>query len=364
MPVGDLPGWHQIFTDDFTTSAPVGSFPGSAYSKKWGARPDGSKDTSGRGTFYPSKVLSVANGALNMNIHTENGVHMVAAPQTKLFGSTGVGQLYGRYSVRFRSDSLYGYKTAWLLWPDSGVQSTDGEIDFPEGDLHSVIKGYVHHTYATSYSDQDWFKTTTTYTSWHTATIEWTPGKVVFILDGQTIGTSTTRVPNKPMHWTLQTETAMDGPVPSNSTAGNVQVDWVAVWAYAPGSNPTPTPSPAPTQSPSASDATIACSTTGSANPSVSQRGWTEHFGVNVTTPTSVSNAIVAFEVYDPSARKLYTTVTTVSLAAGQTKWVTANWKIPTNQATGTYSFKVLVYGTNWAPLYGTQWQCGSFSVT
>jgi hypothetical protein len=39
------------------------------------------------------------------------------------------GQLYGRYSVRFRSDSIPGYKIAWLLWPTS-ENWVQGEVDF------------------------------------------------------------------------------------------------------------------------------------------------------------------------------------------------------------------------------------------
>src|SRR5919199_132400 len=34
MPVGDIPGWHQIFTDAFTKTMPIGSFPG-AVASKW-----------------------------------------------------------------------------------------------------------------------------------------------------------------------------------------------------------------------------------------------------------------------------------------------------------------------------------------
>src|SRR5437660_700572 len=43
MPVGDIPGWHQIFTDDFTTDVPLGSFP-DAVSDKWSDYPDGWPD--------------------------------------------------------------------------------------------------------------------------------------------------------------------------------------------------------------------------------------------------------------------------------------------------------------------------------
>jgi hypothetical protein len=34
--------------------------------------------------------------------------------------------------VRFKTDSMHGYKGAWLLWPASEVWPRDGEIDFPE----------------------------------------------------------------------------------------------------------------------------------------------------------------------------------------------------------------------------------------
>jgi len=73
-------------------------------------------------------------GVLDNVIHTENGVHMVSAPEPVIPGGNP-GVPYGRYVVRFRSDAIAGYKTAWLLWPNSDNWPTDGEIDFPEGNL-------------------------------------------------------------------------------------------------------------------------------------------------------------------------------------------------------------------------------------
>ena len=232
MPTGDLPGWHQVFADDFNTPVPLGSFP-AAVSNRWGAYANTSHDTSGHGRYYPEKVLSVSDGKLNMFLHTENGEHLVAAPYPKVTSSPGYGQLYGRYAIRFRADALHGYKTAWLLWPDSQNWPHDGEIDFPEADLDNPIMGYVHHQGASASNDQDWFSTGARYPDWHTAIIEWTPGKVVFTLDGKVIGQTTNRVPSTPMHWVLQTETALDTAAPDNATQGYVQIDWVAVWARA-----------------------------------------------------------------------------------------------------------------------------------
>lgn len=231
MPAGDLPGWKLVFTDDFTTPVPLGSFP-SAVSTKWSAYPDGWKDTSKNGTYMPSKVVSIAGGVMDLYLHTEGGVHMVSAPVPKIPGAqgSGGGLLYGRYAIRFKADPVPGYKTAWLLWPDSESWPEDGEIDFPEGDLDDTICAFMHRQNGTSGGDQDAFCTQETYTSWHTAITEWSASEVRFLLDGKTVGTSTSRIPNTPMHWVIQTETALSGGAPSDSAEGHVQIDWVAVW--------------------------------------------------------------------------------------------------------------------------------------
>ena len=231
MPVGDLSGWHQIFSEDFNTDVPVGDFPGNVYGSKFRVYADGTRDTAGQqgapSRYEPSRVVSVSNGLLNLYLHSEGGTPMAAAILPTLPGN----HLYGKYTIRFRSDALRGFKTAWLLWPDSGAWPHDGEIDFPEGDLAGSIGGFVHHQNAVSGSDQDAYNTTATYTSWHTASIEWRPGSVTFILDGKTIGTATNRVPNTPMHWVIQTESCLDG-CPNAATAGNLQIAWVTAYSY------------------------------------------------------------------------------------------------------------------------------------
>jgi hypothetical protein len=225
-PRGDLPGWRQTYVEDFKTDVATGSFPG-FYSKHWGAYEDGWKDTSKNGTYMPSKVLSVHDGVLDYSLRTENGLHMVSAPWLK----DTSGQTYGRYSVRFRADQLPGYKTAWLLWPDSERWPDDGEIDFPEGNLDSTISGFAHH--ASAAGTQDVFDTSATFASWHTATIEWLPGKVTFVLDGKVLGSSTKNVPATAMHWVLQTETRISKAAPNPNVEGHVLVDWVALYQRA-----------------------------------------------------------------------------------------------------------------------------------
>jgi beta-glucanase (GH16 family) len=225
MPTAAPAGWKRTFSEDFTTNAALGQFPNSAaYSSKWTAY-DGFGDTSKNGTYSSSKVLSVAGGLLDMYIHTEGSTHYVAAPGVNGWN----GQTYGRYTVRFKADAIPGYKTAWLLWPTSDDWN-EGEIDFPEGDLDGTIAAFSHcANVGAPQNNCAYFSTNAKYTSWHTATTEWTKGKVSFYLDGALIGTSTSNIPTKPMRWTLQTETELSGTPPPNSSAGHVSVDWVTI---------------------------------------------------------------------------------------------------------------------------------------
>jgi putative cell wall-binding protein len=231
-PVGDLPGWKQIFVDDFGGAVPLGSFPVSS-NGRWSSYGWGARDTSRNGVYSTPRVVSVANGVLRKHLHYADGDYHVAALMPVL-PDGGVNQLYGRYAVRFRADAVEGYKVAWLLWPQSERWPADGEIDFPEGDLTGSMCAFMHRTGATSGSDQDAYCTTTGFRDWHTAVIEWAPGSVKFFLDGRLIGHSTSRVPNTPMRWVLQTETRLGGGPPPPSAAGNVEIDWVAIWRYAP----------------------------------------------------------------------------------------------------------------------------------
>jgi beta-glucanase (GH16 family) len=234
MPRGDLPGWHQVFADDFQHPVPLGQFP-QAVAAKWGnSYPDGWKDTTKKGTYMPSQVVSIADGVMNFHIHTSHGVHMVAAavPTLNGPGSQG-GLLYGRFSIRIRADAIPGYKVAMLLWPDSETWPRDGEIDFPEANLDSNVNGYVHLQYGVSPNDQTSFSTPQTLRAWHTATIDWLPTGIAFILDGRTIGTTTARIPNTPMHMIIQSETQILGPPPSDQAAGDIEIAWVTAYSRA-----------------------------------------------------------------------------------------------------------------------------------
>ena len=237
-PTGNLPGWTLLMSQDFNIDAPTGQF-GAAYGSNW-TMYDGWEDTSRelgravgkRGVYNTSKVVSVHDSMLDMHVRYENGQYLVAAPTP--MGWTG--QTYGRYAYRFRATVTgQGYKTAWLLWPLSDDWN-EGEIDFPEGDLDGVIKGYSHDTGGSPTVNRFSVDSGKTYDAWHVAVIEWIPGRLSYFLDGQLLGTTTDSraIPTTDFRWVLQTETWLEVTPPPEATSGHVYVDWVAAWSYTP----------------------------------------------------------------------------------------------------------------------------------
>lgn len=220
-PQGDLPGWTLVLSQDFSRDAALGSFAGTY--PGW-AGYDGWSDTSKHGTYDSASVVSVANGVVDERLHPAgSGARVVAL--TPPMSS----QLYGRYEVRFRADQVPGYKIAWLLWPADN-QWSEGELDFPEADLPGRIFGFAHDVTGTPSKNAWYADTGETLDPWHTATMEWSPGQLTYTLDGRSWSTTDPRaIPTHPMRWVLQTETALDGTMPT--APAHVYVDWVAAWS-------------------------------------------------------------------------------------------------------------------------------------
>jgi hypothetical protein len=236
MPLGNLPGWNQTGAQDFSVPAAPGQV-GDIYGSDMRGYA-GFADSSGRGSYVPDKVLSVKDGHLDYFLHAEAGSPRVASVIP--FGYDG--KTYGRYSIRFRYDSMPGYKIAFLLWPASDNWN-EGEIDWPEGGLdgplygNSAIKGSLTEG-PMKFDPPERKFTSTGPGEWHVATTEWTPGKVKWFYDDHLIDQTTlpAGVPDTPMRWTLQAETSdrADGTYPAASTSGHLQVDWVVQYDYAP----------------------------------------------------------------------------------------------------------------------------------
>lgn len=240
--------WSEVFADDFTRDVAPGRF-GIDNGDAWWPYPLGWTDTSKQGNYDP-KVLSIDNSQLIYDIRTENGKHLVASACPVLPGagrrSDGcpLGFKYMRISLRFRAEPMYGYKIAWLTWPNPAPDGKtywprDGEIDFPELNLDggSTIGGFMHRQDATASNDQDYRGSDAKPGDWHTCTIDWAPNYCAFILDGKILtdrvtgkGPITERVPNTPMRISLQAETNLDGrQAVRDDVKGKIFIDWITV---------------------------------------------------------------------------------------------------------------------------------------
>lgn len=227
-------GWTRVLAEDFNTDVAEPNFP-TAY-PHIGTYPADWNNSVGTSLYGGGTTLSVSGGVSRQRVHTDgNGDHRTET----LIPTATENMSYGRFKVRWRvQNPLPGYKVAWLLWPVSETWPRDGEIDFPEGGLESsgAIEAYMHRQDATLGSDQDGYNSGVPVVGdWHVTEIIWAPGFCRFVLDGVTVGTSTSRVPNTPMGWRIQTEGNLNGsPADTGidpATTGYVEIDWLVAYS-------------------------------------------------------------------------------------------------------------------------------------
>jgi beta-glucanase (GH16 family) len=223
MPLGDLPGWKRVFSDDFNGSAlDAGAW--GTYTGTPGGDPGGLWD--------PSHVV-VHDGMLELQTYRDSafGNRWVSGG---LSSARALKQTYGKYLVRFRMDPGYGIAGVVLLWPSSG--DWPPEIDFAEdgGGNRSETTATLHYG---SSDAQIARSVKADFSKWHTVGVEWSPGRLVYTLDGAVWDTlSSPQVPAQPMEMDIQTQAGTCGqvetPCPDASTPDhvNLQVDWVVAY--------------------------------------------------------------------------------------------------------------------------------------
>jgi beta-glucanase (GH16 family) len=229
MPVGNLPGWNQVFADDFT---------GTSLDSNWGAY-------QGVPGSSPTALWGASHAVVNNGLDLETYQDAAYGNQLVTAGvGGGVDQTYGQYDVRFRMDQADGVKYAILLWPNA-AWPCGGEIDFGEdgGGNRQSTTLTVH--YCGSSGENEILPQQTInadFSQWQTLGIDWTPGSIVWTLNGRTEATITgTHVPSGPMFLAIQSETnsncglspdytCIDSTTPPKV---NLDVAWVAEYAMA-----------------------------------------------------------------------------------------------------------------------------------
>jgi hypothetical protein len=225
MPIGDIPGWHQTFTDDFT---------GNALSDKWysyAGQPAGDP-----GGWYEPGHVSVGGGMLTISGSKQQTPHGLLYATGGISNHNVFSQTYGRFDVRFRMDKGVGIMYALLLWPSDNKWPPEIDIIEDNGSDRSWTTSTMHYGANDSTIER---RTKGDFTQWHTATLEWTPGHLVYKLDGKVWGTiDSSHVPSEPMDLALQTQAFNCGGAfekcPNSTTPPvvNLEVDWVSCYEW------------------------------------------------------------------------------------------------------------------------------------
>lgn len=238
MPTGDIPGWHMVFSDDFTGT--------SLNTNAWGTysgQPGGDS-----GAWWDPSHVVVKDGELVL----ENFVDPAHdGGKSGIYVSGGVSsanaltQQYGKYLMRFRADGGLGIAQIGLLWPSNN--SWPPEIDFDEdAGEDGLARAHSTATYHCGSNGNDSCQVAHTLsnvdlTQWHTIGVEWTAAGLVYTFDGQnwaTVPASVQKPPSIPMEFDIQTQAGDCSqflPCPNSSQTPkevDMDVDWVV--AYAP----------------------------------------------------------------------------------------------------------------------------------
>jgi len=213
MPVGNLPGWTQVYAQDFNSN----SLP-----TRWGWY------SGTPGGYSPN----VANWTPSMCSISGGEVHFMARGINSCGLESSVNrQTYGMYLVRMKGDSepsSMQFSDIALLWPASN--SWAAEIDFYEdtggsrsqynASMFACPNGTCPYQVRGIGNDG---------AQWHTYGVAWTPTKVTYSVDGRTVA-SFNASPAVPMELKLQSQN-LGGSVPSTEIE-TMTVDWVVEYSY------------------------------------------------------------------------------------------------------------------------------------
>jgi beta-glucanase (GH16 family) len=244
--INDASGpWTLAFSDDFSDGVQ------SSHWGKYSGQPGGNPG----GWWAPSHVTA-SGGIARLSSYRDSafGNRWVSGG---ISSASALMQTYGKWEVRLRMDNGYGIWAVILLWPKDGWPP---EVDFYEDGGGTADRREMAATLHHSPSNQTIQRTLreVDFSQWHTVGVEWSPGSLVYTVDGSPwASVSGPQVPSQPMWLGMQTQAGTCGvtyaPCPNGTTPATVemQIDWARAWRYdpsagGPGSAPAPNPTLGP----------------------------------------------------------------------------------------------------------------------
>lgn len=213
-PTGNISGWTQILREDF--GKPLDP-------NRWGVY-DGHPSSSPYALWSRKHVELHLNSA-RLRGYRERGTFVTAGMML-----TSVPQTYGKYAVRAHFDRSADVHQVMLLWPKQATWPP--EIDFAEGNSGTKTMATAHWS---ARNLQTHHFANVDMTKWHTYSVEWSPTRVSYMIDGKVFGSVTgAAVPHVPMNLAIQTQAlAPAGPISARMPREVTEyIDWVAVYKY------------------------------------------------------------------------------------------------------------------------------------
>ena len=221
--------WKRVFSESFDHGLDRSRW--GAYSGQPGGDPGG---------FWDPSHVKVRRGVLNLETYRDArfGARWVSGGVSS---SHALRQRYGKYEVRFRMDGGKGVQGIVLLWPVA--DHWPPEIDIAETGGTSNRRDEASATLHYGRDNRQVQRTLgADFTRWHTIGVEWTPGRLVYTLDGHPWSTVRSRhVPSERMELDIQAQAGTCGdrfaPCPDSSTPKhvNLQIDRVTAYRYVAG---------------------------------------------------------------------------------------------------------------------------------
>ncbi|WP_144765428.1 glycoside hydrolase family 16 protein [Curtobacterium sp. 9128] len=205
-------GTAPTFSEDFDTPAAAGGQFAATYADAWQPYPDGMGDK-----YWSGPLVSAHDGVMDVALDGSRGAAGTFGTPDGAWSHVG-----GTFSVRARATGGDGNGAAFMLWPTSNVWS-EGELDFPEGDLDGTVGAFSHKMVPGQEWQAEGLHTDATWRQWHTYTTEWIPGVAVrYSVDGVIVLTVTKDVPTTAHRYMFQ--------VGDVGAPGHLEIDWVRIW--------------------------------------------------------------------------------------------------------------------------------------
>ncbi|MGI5136145.1 MULTISPECIES: glycoside hydrolase family 16 protein [unclassified Streptomyces] len=256
LPRGDCGPFHQVFAENFDGDVvPLGSFSDcdhdadtrgaycggltGSYRADWWAYPCGWYDTADPrnhsdgndrvlgGEYRADDTVWVGpaeggDGRMHIRMYrpaSGGDLHVAAVVPRAV-----MQQAYGKYSARVRVvRAAPGYKSAWLFY-GGGC-----EMDMYEQSWVDTVHFFHHPCDGRPQGGAD---TGEPFTEWHTVSLEWTPGRARYYLDGHLYLSDHRGVASRPLSWVLQNESALYGPYAAPGSWAQMDITWVTAYAY------------------------------------------------------------------------------------------------------------------------------------